>query len=196
MDLASSIVLLLTIMDPVGNVPNFIAGTRGVAPDRRLRVIGRELLIALALMLAFLFGGPWFLRMLHLSGEAILIGGSLMLFLIAIRMIFPGENQAGKVVLPESEPFIVPLATPLVAGPSVLASLLVMSSSDPRAWGRWLLATTCAWSVTAAVLMCAPWIARKLGDRGTIAVERLMGMILVMISVQMFLDGLSLHWPD
>jgi multiple antibiotic resistance protein len=142
-----------------------------------------------------LFGGPWFSRMLHLSQEAILIGGSLMLFLIALRMIFPGENHTGRVAIPEAEPFIVPLATPLVAGPSVLATLLVMSSSEPGAWGRWLLATVCAWALTAAVLLCAPLIARLLRDRGTLAVERLMGMILVMISVQMFLDGLTLHWP-
>jgi multiple antibiotic resistance protein len=192
LDLLSAIVLLLTVMDPIGNVPSFVAGVREVPPERRTRVIARELLIALGLLLAFLFGGPLFVRLLRLSPEAILIGGGIMLFVIAIHMIFPtGEEAAGRPL--HGEPFMVPLATPLVAGPSVLATLLLLSSSDPGAWWVWLIALLAAWSITAAVLLCSPIIARLLREKGSIAVERLMGMILVMISVQMFLDGLARH---
>jgi MarC family membrane protein len=192
LDLLSAIVLLVTVMDPVGNVPSFVAGVRGVAPERRTWVIARELLFALAILLVFLFGGPFFVPLLRLSQEAILIGGGIMLFVIAIHMIFPtGQEEISRPL--RGEPFLVPLATPLVAGPSVLATLLLLSSSQPRALGTWLIALLAAWGITAAVLMCAPAIARILREKGSIAVERLMGMILVMISVQMFLDGLATH---
>ena len=191
MNTLSATILLLTIMDPLGNVPNFIAGVRAVPEARRARVIARELLFALVIMLFFLFCGQRLLRLLQLKEEALFIGGGVMLFLIAIRMIFPSaahENSG-----PVTEPFIVPLATPLIAGPSVLATLLVLVSSQPGALGRWILALLAAWAITAVVLLLSPFIARVLKEKGAVAVERLMGMLLVMISVQMFLNGLEAY---
>lgn len=189
MNTLSATLLLLTIMDPLGAVANFISALRPVPPERRMRVIARELVIALVILLAFLFCGKWLLSLLHLKEEALSISGGIILFLIALKMIFPPAVLESDE--PPMEPFIVPLATPLVAGPSVLATLLVMVTSQPEAMGRWLVALLIAWTITAAVLMCSPAIARLLKEKGCAAVERLMGMLLVMIAVQMFLNGLK-----
>lgn len=189
MDTLSATILLLTIMDPLGNVANFIAGLRGVPPERRMRVIARELVIALVILLVFLYCGQWMMALLHLKEEALFISGGIVLFLIALKMIFPPALREKDE--PMIEPFIVPLATPLIAGPSVLATLLVLVSSQPDAMGRWLTALLCSWAITAAVLLCSPVLARILKEKGSMAVERLMGMLLVMIAVQMFLNGLK-----
>lgn len=188
-DTLSATLLLLAIMDPIGNVANFLAGLRAVPPERLSRVIARELLFALGILLFFLFFGRPILSLLHLREEALFISGGIVLFLIALKMIFPRATRETEEVI--AEPFIVPLATPLIAGPSVLATLLVLVNSQPEAMGKWLTAVFSAWSVTAAVLLCSPAIARVLKQKGAMAVERLMGMLLVMISVQMFLNGLE-----
>jgi multiple antibiotic resistance protein len=189
MDTLSATLLLLTIMDPLGNVANFISGLRPVPPERRLRVIMRELIFALVILIGFLFCGRWLLGLLHLKEEALFISGGVVLFLIALKMIFPDVRHLADEAT--TEPFIVPLATPFIAGPSVLASLLVMVNSQPEAIGKWLVALLVSWSITAVVLLLSPFIARVLKERGSMAVERLMGMLLVMVAVQMFLNGLE-----
>lgn len=185
----SATLLLLTIMDPLGNVANFVAGLRHVPQERRVRVIARELLIALLILLVFLFCGRWLLGLLHLKEEALFISGGVVLFLIALKMVFPSPGREGDETM--MEPFIVPLATPLIAGPSVLATLLVLVSSQPDKIFDWLIALVVAWAITAAVLLFAPAIARVLKEKGSMAVERLMGMLLVMVAVQMFLNGIE-----
>jgi multiple antibiotic resistance protein len=187
MDTFSATLLLVTTMDPLGNVASFVAGLRNVPPEKRVRVIARELLIALLILLVFLFCGRWLLGLLQLKEEALFISGGVVLFLIAIKMIFPPSRR--ELDEPSPEPFIVPLATPLVAGPSVLATLLVMVSSQPELIGRWLIALLIAWGITATVLLFAPTISRILKEKGSLAVERLMGMLLVMVAVQMLLNG-------
>jgi multiple antibiotic resistance protein len=189
MNTLSATLLLLTIMDPLGNVANFISGLRGVPAERRMRVIARELVIALIILLVFLFCGPWLLALLHLKEEALFISGGIVLFLIALKMIFPppARDSDDSTV----EPFIVPLATPMIAGPSVLATLLVLVSSQPEAIWQWLIALLTSWAITAVVLLMSPILARILKEKGSMAVERLMGMVLVMIAVQMFLNGLK-----
>ena len=118
--------------------------------------------------------------------------GGIVLFLIGIRMIFPRpEGLLGE--LPDGEPFIVPLAIPLIAGPSGMAAVMLMGSNEPHRLGEWSLALLLAWAATAAILLCAPLLYRLLGRRALSAVERLMGMLLVAISVQMLLDGLSAY---
>lgn len=187
----SATLLLLTIMDPLGNVANFIAELRPVPQEKRLRVVARELVIALVILVTFLFCGPWLLGLLHLTQEALFISGGVVLFLIALKMIFPPSHRDTDP--PLVEPFIVPLATPMIAGPSVLATMLVLVSSHPEQIGRWLMALLIAWSITAAVLLCAPVITRVLKEKGSMAVERLMGMLLVMVAVQMFLNGIEFY---
>jgi multiple antibiotic resistance protein len=139
----------------------------------------------------FLFCGPWLLGLLHLTREALFISGGVVLFLIALKMIFPPPHHEGDEAT--MEPFIVPLATPMIAGPSVLATLLVLVSAHPEQLMNWLVALLSAWGITAAVLLCAPAIGRVLKEKGSMAVERLMGMLLVMVAVQMFLNGIEFY---
>lgn len=188
MDTLSATLLLLTIMDPLGNVATFVSALRPVPQERRIQVIARELVIALVILIVFLFLGRSLLGLLHLKQEALFISGGIVLFLIALKMIFPPSHRDEVQLM---EPFIVPLATPMVAGPSVLATLLVLVSTQPEHLWRWFAALMIAWTITAAVLLCSPAIARVLKEKGSLAVERLMGMLLVMVAVQMFLNGIE-----
>ena len=190
MDTLSAFLTLFFVMDPLGNVPVFLAILKDVDASRRQRVIARELAIALVVLLVFLYGGSALLDLLDLKQESISIAGAIILFLIAIRMIFPSPHGLMGDT-PEGEPFIVPLAIPAVAGPSALAVSMLLVTSDPQRMLDWTIALVGAWAATAALLMAAPLLLRALGNRGLIAVERLMGMVLVMISVQMFFEGVQ-----
>ena len=155
-------------------------------------IIARELVIALVVLLLFLWFGKYALEAMHLRQESVSIAGGIVLFLIGIRMIFPpAEGVMGE--LPDGEPFIVPVAIPMIAGPSGMAAVMLMGTQYPDRMGEWSLALVIAWAATAAILMMSPLLYRLLGRRVLTAVERLMGMLLVAISVQMFLDGLSQH---
>ena len=192
MTILSAALLLFLILDPLGNVPVFLSVLRPLPPHRQRPVLVRELLIALVVLMAFLWGGKYALELMHLRQESVAIAGGIVLFLIGLRMIFPRpEGLLGE--LPEGEPFIVPLAIPLIAGPSGMAAVMLMGSNEPDRLGEWSLALLLAWAATAAILMCAPLLYRLLGRRALAAVERLMGMLLVAISVQMLLDGLSAY---
>ena len=189
MSIATAAVTLFLIMDPLGNVPVFLSVLDAVPPERRRRVLVRELLVALGIMLVFLALGPYLMSLLGLSGPALSIAGGLVLFLIALRMIFPAPGGIlGE--MPGGEPLIVPLAIPLIAGPSVLAALLLMRPESVSGLAPILAAVAIAWAVTAAILLAAPALYRRLGHRGLVAIERLMGMVLVAVAVQMLLDGL------
>ncbi len=190
MDTLSAFITLFLVMDPVGNVPLFLSVLKDVDSRRRQRVVARELLIALAALLAFLFGGSALLDLLNLRQESISIAGAIILFLIAVRMIFPSPyGLMGDT--PDGEPFVVPLAIPAVAGPSAFAISMLLVTSDPSRMLDWSIALVGAWAATAVILMAAPLLLRALGHRGLIAMERLMGMILVIIAVQMFFDGIQ-----
>jgi multiple antibiotic resistance protein len=161
-----------------------------VPPERRRAVLIREILLAYIVLLVFLFSGDYLLGLLHLQKEAVSISGGIVLFLIALRMIFPAEGgMLGDT--PEGEPFIVPLAIPLIAGPSTLAALLLLQGGDSRNLLKLLAAMTIAWALSGIILLASPFFFRILRQRGLIAMERLMGMLLVMIAVQMLMDGLS-----
>ncbi|HQR31980.1 MAG TPA: YhgN family NAAT transporter [Blastocatellia bacterium] len=190
MEILTAATTLFLIMDPLGNVPVFISMLKNVAPERRRMVLIRELVIAYLVMLAFLVSGQHLLKFLSLKQESISIAGGIVLFLIALRMIFP---QEGGIMGEQSdgEPFIVPLAIPMIAGPSTLAALLLMAQSAPKRMISWMMALTAAWLVTATILLASPLFFRLLRQRGLTAMERLMGMLLVMMSVQMFLNGLD-----
>lgn len=182
-------ITLLLVMDPLGNVPLFLSALKKVEPERRRKVLVREILIAYVVLLAFLFGGKYLLQLLSLQEETVSIAGGIVLFLIALRMIFPRDDATPEGL--EGEPFIVPLAIPMVAGPSTLASLLLLQQSTPNATVQLFLALTLAWIVTAIILLSSTVLFRLLKERGLIAVERLMGMLLVMLAVQMFINGLA-----
>ncbi len=189
MSTVSAGVLLFLIMDPLGNIPLFLSLLRNVAPQRRQFVLVRELLIALIVLFVFLFGGRYLLHLLQLKQESVSIAGGIVLFLIGVRMIFPpqhgifGESDGG-------EPFIVPLAIPAVAGPSTMAAVMLLANSQPGRTVDWSMALFAAWLGTAFILMSSTYLFRYLGASVLTALERLMGMLLVALSVQMFLDGL------
>ncbi|CAN5669121.1 MarC family protein [soil metagenome] len=186
---ASATILLILITDPFGNIPIFANALRGVAPERRSRVILREVLIAFVLLLAFMFMGDGFLRVMNLSQLSLQIAGGVVLFLIALRMIFPPPPVAQTA--PQSEPFIVPLAIPALAGPSALATVLLLVSQAPERRLEWVAALSVTMVICAIVLVLAEHIQRILGDRVVVAFERLMGLILVAISVEMLLRGVK-----
>jgi multiple antibiotic resistance protein len=189
MDLYSAVVTLFLVMDPLGNIPVFLAVLKGVAPERRRAVLVREILLAYVVLLVFLFLGAHLLELLQLEQETISISGGIVLFLIALRMIFPSEGgMIGETL--EGEPFVVPLAIPLIAGPSTLASLLLLQRSGAGQSYRLLAAVTVAWALTAVILLSSTFFYRLLRQRGLVAMERLMGMLLVMVAVQMLMNGL------
>ncbi|AUZ54752.1 YhgN family NAAT transporter [Stenotrophomonas acidaminiphila] len=192
MTILSAALLLFLILDPLGNIPVFLSLLKPLAPRRQRVVLVRELLIALAVLMAFLWGGKYALELMHLRQESVAIAGGIVLFLIGIRMIFPRpEGLMGAV--PDGEPFIVPMAIPLVAGPSGMAAVMLMGSNEPDRLGEWSLALLLAWGATAAILMSATLLYKLLGARALTALERLMGMLLVAISVQMLLDGVATY---
>ena len=188
MDILSAVITLWLIMDPLGNVPVFLAVLKRVPAERRRKVLIREVLIAYLVLMFFLLVGNQALELLQIQQETISIAGGIVLFLIAVRMIFP--EPGGHDDTSAAEPLVVPLAIPLIAGPSTLATLLLLRGTFESTFQLWL-ATTIAWAATAVILIAAPFFYRALGDRGLTAMERLMGMVLVMISVQMFLNGVA-----
>ena len=188
MDLFSAVVTLFLVMDPLGNIPVFLSVLKGVPPERRRLVLAREIAFAYLVLLLFFLIGEYILLFLGLQQEAVSIAGGIVLFLIALRMIFPGERPLAGDAL-EGEPFLVPLAIPLIAGPSALATLLLLQRSGASR-ERLLLALTIAWMVSAVLLLSSTFLYRVLRERGLIALERLMGMLLVMVAVQMLLNGL------
>lgn len=180
----------LIVMDPLGNVPLFLSALRRTPPERVQWVILRECLIALAIMLVFLLAGRTLLSLLGVEDAALKAAGGVILLLIAIRMVFPTPEQNLRVDVVE-EPFIVPLAVPYVAGPSLLAVVVVLVSQSPGDW-PWLVGgLVAAWVLTTVTLYCSGFLQRVLGTKALEAVERLMGMILVILAVQMTFDGVK-----
>ena len=190
MTIAAAALLLFLILDPLGNIPVFLSLLKGLTPARQRVVIMRELLIALAVLMLFLWAGRYLLELMHLRQESVSIAGGIILFLIGLRMIFPpSEGIMGE--LPEGEPFIVPMAIPMIAGPSGMAAVMLLGSQEPGRMGEWSLALAIAWAATALILFSATYLQKWLGTRVLTAIERLMGMVIVAISVQMLLDGLT-----
>jgi len=177
-------------MDPFGNMPLVVSVLKHVDPAARARVVLRECAIAYAVLFAFMFGGHKFMELLQLSDAALGIAGGLILFLIALRMVFPhGDSIFGEIA--ESGSFIVPIAIPAIAGPSALATVLLLVSRQPQRMLDWVGALSLAMLICALVLVSASRISMWIGQRGVIAIERLMGMILTAISVEMLLDGIE-----
>ncbi len=190
MDILGIAVLIFLVTDPFGNIAIFLAALKSVAPERRLKVALRELLFALALLLLFLTFGEKILSGLGLSKEAIAMAGGIILFIIALRLIFP-TPQGVLGDLPDGEPMLVPLATPAVAGPSALAVLMTLRNTHQGELWELYLAVLLAWAGTALILLQAAFLQRFLGPRGLLAIERLAGMLLIMLSIDMLLRNLQ-----
>lgn len=188
-ELISAVVLLFLVLDPLGNLGIVVSLLKQVDPTRHRRIVLRECLLAYLVLLAFMLGGRQFLQLMHLSETALSMAGGVILFLIALRMVFRSpEGIFGDQLA--REPFIVPLAIPLIAGPSAMASVMLMVSRDPAKLGVWIAALTIAMLISALILTMGERTARLLGRSGMEAVERLMGLILTAIAVEMLLGGL------
>lgn len=201
MDIVSAAILLILVLDPFGNIPMVLATLGRVGEERQRRVILRECAIAYAVLLLFLFAGHRLLELMRLSQTAIGLAGGMILFIIALRMVFNhpegplGQTGGGGPANDphDGEPFIVPLAIPAIAGPSALATVIVFSAREPGRWPEWMLAITVAMGVSVVVLLMAGRISRLLGKRGVNAMERLMGLILTAIAVEMLLSGITTY---
>ncbi|MEW5826019.1 MAG: MarC family protein [Candidatus Bipolaricaulota bacterium] len=189
MTLVSALLLMLLVMDPLGNVPLLLVLLENVPPERRKRILLRESAFALGFLLVFLYLGRYLLGMLGISQEALGIAGGVVLFLIALRMVFPTPGGLFGAA-PKGEPFIVPIAIPLIAGPSALATVMLIATREPSRLLAWTAALAGAWSVSTLVLVSAEGLRRVLRPRGLVAIERLMGMILMTVAVQMLLSGI------
>jgi len=185
-----AVVLLLIVCDPIGNIPIFVSALKDVPRERRRAIILRECLIAFAVLVAFVFIGDPFLRLLGLSELSLQIGGGVVLMLVALRMVFPTpEGVFGHA--PGGEPFIVPLAVPALAGPSALATVLLLVSRDPARLWQWVAAIAVVMATSSVVLAFSERIMRLLGERVTLAFERLLGLVLAAIAVELILRGLK-----
>lgn len=193
MDTWSAAITLFLIMDPLGNLPVFMSVLKTIEPKRRRLVLVRELIFSLIIMFTFLFSGQVVLDFLNVRQESVSIAGGIILFLIGLKMIFPQPGGVTGLTSGE-EPFIVPLAIPMIAGPSVLAALILLANQDHSRMLDWSMALGAAWLASATILMLSSSLHRLLGERGLTAIERLMGMILIMISIQMLLDGIGQYY--
>lgn len=188
MTVLSAVITLILVMDPFGGIPIFLSLLKHSSARRRRMIILREMVIALGILALFLFFGKFILSGLHISQPALNISGGVILFLIALRMIFPRrteEENNGE----SEEPIVVPLAVPLIAGPSTLATVILLATGYPDTILRWLLALVIAWCVALLILLFADLLRKLLGNRVIQAIERLMGMILTTMAVQMLLSG-------
>jgi len=192
-DFVSAAILLFIIMDPLGNIPVFHALVGAFPRRRRLIIIAREMLIAYAVLMLFLLAGEAILGYLGLQQPALSVAGGVVLFLIALRMVLPAPGVATGVEELEGDPFIVPLAVPMIAGPSAVAAVLLLVSYDPGQLPIWWAAVTTAWAASAAILLASGLLVDLLGRRTLRALVRLSGMLLIMMAIQMLMDGMTAY---
>ena len=187
----SASILLFLVMDPFGNVPFFLCILKNIPAEKKQKIIVREMLIALGLMVIFLLAGNILLKWLQISEPSLHIAGGIVLILIAIKMVFSTSDDIfhGDV---KGDPLIVPLATPAVAGPSAIATVLILAAQAPDRWLEWLIALIIAWLGTGIILVVSANLDRLLGERVLGAIARLMGLLLTIIAVEMFLRGIRL----
>lgn len=192
----STAILIFFILDPFGNVPLLLSILKSVDKRKHSKIIIREMLIGLLILVIFLFFGEQFLSLFHLETQAITIAGGIIFFVISLKMIFP--NPGGGDLFATSkddEPLVVPIAVPMIAGPAALATLLVLAKTNADHSGALFISLLLAWALCAIVLLFSPYLYQILKEKGLTALERLMGMLLLIMSVQMFIDGIRSLLP-
>ena len=190
MTVLAAIFLLIIIMDPIGNVPVFLSILKNIPLERRKKIIIRELIIAFAILLFFMFIGRYLLQLLQIEQSSLGIAGGIILFIIAIRMIFPGTKPMFT-HNEEAEPLVVPLAIPMLAGPSAIAAVILLMAQEPSRWIEWIFVVFVASLISGIILISSEAVGSKLGNRALTAIERLMGIFLIMVSVDFILDGIK-----
>ena len=192
----STAFLIFFILDPLGNVPLLLSILKNIDKEKHSKIIIREMLIGLLILIIFLFFGEQFLSLFHLQTQAITIAGGIIFFVISLKMIFPSADGGDLFVMKKGdEPLIVPIAVPMIAGPAALATLLVLAKTNAEHSGALFLSLLLAWTMSAVVLLCSPYLYKLLKEKGLTALERLMGMLLLIMSVQMFIDGIRSLLP-
>ncbi len=193
MSIASAAFLLFLVMDPLGNIPLLLVLMDRVERRRQVIVLVRESLVALMVLIVFQFAGRSILNLLGVSESALGVAGGVVLFLIAIRMIFPRKGEGAMFgATPDGEPFVVPIAIPLIAGPSAMATVILLASQVGQQLQVYELSVgiVAAWVASTLLIVSALGLRRFIRPRGLIAIERLMGMVLMTVAVQMLLDGI------
>ena len=192
----STAILLFFILDPFGNVPLLLSILKNIDKQKHTKIIIREMLIGLFILVVFLFFGEQFLSLFHLETQAITIAGGIIFFVISLKMIFPSAEGGDLFSMKKGdEPLVVPIAVPMIAGPAALATLLVLAKTNVGHSGALLISLLIAWALSAIVLLCSPYLYKLLKEKGLTALERLMGMLLLIMSVQMFIDGIRSLLP-
>lgn len=181
---------LFLLMDSVGNIPIYLSLLHKLELRRRQWVILREMVIALIIILLFAFFGIWLLRILGISHVAIHFAGGIVLFVMALKMIFPEKLSFADSFAIEGEPIVFPLAVPLIAGPSVLAAVVIYSIQVDH-FIPLIISVFIAWLASTTILLASSYLQKWLGLKGILAIERLMGLILMLIAVNMFLEGVN-----
>ena len=190
----SAFVLLLLVLDPLGSLPIFISILREVPKERRVRMAARETFIAFVVLFAFMFFGEGFLRVMHLSERSLEVAGGVILALVSIRMIFGSAGESVYGIEAGKEPYIFPLAVPLLAGPSAMATVLLLASRQPDRMVSWIGALSAAMVVSGLTLVLADRIRKIIGDSVVSAMEKLMGLVLTAVAVEMILAGLKRYF--
>ena len=191
----STAVLIFFILDPLGNIPLLLSILKNIDSEKHSKIIIREMLIGLLVLVIFLFFGEGFLSLFHLQTESITIAGGIIFFVISLKMIFPTGDEDVFASKKGVEPLVVPIAIPMIAGPAALATLLVLAKTNVEHSGALLTSLLLAWALSAAVLLFAPKLYKVLKAKGLVALERLMGMLLLIMAVQMFVDGIRALLP-
>lgn len=184
--------IFFIVTNPIGNSPTIIALIKGYSVREQQKILLRESIFSMLLAIFFLFLGETFLQSLHIQNFALTTSGGVLLFIVALNMIFSTRDEK-QVVGPKQEPFIVPIATPLLSGAGLLTMIMLYSKQEAND-GKILLAILLAWVGVTAVLVAAPYLQIFLGKRGLAALEQLMGMLLTMIATEMIVQGLSLFF--
>ncbi len=193
MSIPSATILLILIMNPLGNLPVFLSTLKSVDPKRHRAIIIRETFFAYLLLVIFMFFGQFFLCSIQISEQALGIAGGIIMFIIALRMIFPEERHHLE-KLPRGEPFFVPLAIPITAGPGALTTVMLFATQQPDKKLIWVVTISIASITVGAILLCGHYLSRYLGEKGLSALERLSGMMITAMAVQMFLTGASAYF--
>lgn len=188
MSLLSITLILFLIMDPLGNIASFLKLVEDIPPRRITWVVCREMIIALAFMILFAFLGELILSILEISEITVRITSAVIIFLTAVKILFPTTDSL-RANLPKGEPYITPLAVPLIAGPSLLATIMLFAHIEPSSLTMFS-SIGIAWVATTLILLNASRIQKAIGNNGLMAAERLTGMLLVMLAIQRFMEGI------
>lgn len=194
MSVFSAALLIFLVLDPLGNIPMFMSVLSGVDRRRHRFIIVREMLIALSVLVLFLFAGSHILNLLGVSQSSLGMAGGIILLMIAVKMVFAGSESIFETAA-FKDPFIVPLAVPLIAGPSAIATVILIMAREPSRWAEWLGAVLCAWLASCLVLLLSGRLCEWMGARALKAFERLVGMVLTAVAVEMFITGLRQAFP-